>query len=228
MRLKKYLRLQNSAHKPMSDITVPSPLLCTTQATIYNRFKVISSARTIQNISRFKHCEDSKHLNCDRGFYVLLTALQSVWYHFAPQALRLQLCCLRGLSRDEHSYGGMTVNPSFDFIKHTTDLCWVPVPHSAEHYVQLNTKSRKKNPCDVLMESPTYLTTSPYVQCNLQLRSYLAPGSCEPLNSILTGTVVADLRVCGPFAATSFQRETADLVGQAENSPCPYTHVTFS
>lgn len=142
---------KQSAHKPMSDITVATPLLCTTQATIYNRFKVISSARTIQIISCFKHCEDSKHLNCDRGFYVLLTALQSVWYHFAPQALRLQLCWLRGLSRDEHSYGGMTENPSFDFIKHTTDLCWVPVPHSAEHYAQLNTKSRKKNPCDMLM-----------------------------------------------------------------------------
>lgn len=145
MRLKKYLRLQNK---------VPTNQWVTSQC-LHHFYVQLKQPSTIDLkwflISRFKHCEDSKHLNCDRGFYILLTALQSVWYHFAPQALRLQLCCLRGLSRDEHSYGGMTVNPSFDFIKHTTDLCWVPVPHSAEHYVQLNTKSRKKNPCDILM-----------------------------------------------------------------------------
>lgn len=145
MRLKKYLRLQNK---------VPTNQWVTSQC-LHHFYVQLKQPSTIDLkwflISRFKHCEDSKHLNCDRGFYILLTALQSVWYHFAPQALRLQLCCLRGLSRDEHSYGGMTVNPSFDFIKHTTDLCWVPVPQSAEHYVQLNTKSRKKNPCDILM-----------------------------------------------------------------------------
>lgn len=70
-----------------------------------------------------------------RGCHILLTALHSVWYHFAPQALRLQLCWPRGRSREEHSYGGMMVNPSSDFIRHTTDLCWLPAPHSAEHWV---------------------------------------------------------------------------------------------
>lgn len=77
-----------------------------------------------------------------RGFHVLLTALQSVWYHFAPQALRLQLCWLRGRSREEHSYSGMMVNPSSDFIRHTTDLCWLPVPHSAEHWVTYTTTAQ--------------------------------------------------------------------------------------
>jgi len=57
--------------------------------------------------------------------------------------------------------------------------------------------------------------------------SYLAPGAREPFNAILTGAAVADLRVCRPLAATSFQREAADVVGQAENSPGSYTHPTF-
>ena len=63
----------------------------------------------------------------------LLTALQSVWYHLAPQAFMWQVCCPRGRSSEEHSYGGMTVWPSSVFIRHTTTLCWLPVPHSAEH-----------------------------------------------------------------------------------------------
>lgn len=32
----------------------------------------------------------------------------------------------------------MTVNPSSDFIRHTTDLCWLPAPHSAEHWLTYN------------------------------------------------------------------------------------------
>lgn len=82
-------------------------------------------------------CSRASKQKQGRGWHILLTALQSVWYHFAPQALRLQLCWLRGRSREEHSYGGMTVNPSSDsdFIRHTTDLCWLPAPHSAEHWL---------------------------------------------------------------------------------------------
>lgn len=77
-------------------------------------------------------------LNRKRGFHNTLTPLQSVWYHFAPQAFKLQLFWLRGRSREEHSYGGIMVNPSSDFVKHTTDLCSLPAPHSAEHCVTCN------------------------------------------------------------------------------------------
>lgn len=80
-------------------------------------------------------------ISSEWGF--VLTALQSVWYHFAPQALRLQLCWLRGRSRDEHSYGGMRVNPSSDFIRHTTDLCCRPAPHSAEHWLTHNSGTNR-------------------------------------------------------------------------------------
>lgn len=57
---------------------------------------------------------------------------------------------------------------------------------------------------------------------------YLAPGTCEPLDTTVTGTIVADLGVCRPLVATPLQREAADVVGQAKNSTGSDTHPTFS
>ena len=56
---------------------------------------------------------------------------------------------------------------------------------------------------------------------------YLAPGACEPLDAALTGPVVAHLGVGWPLVATPLQRQTAELIGQAEDSTCPHAHPTL-
>lgn len=148
-------------------------------------------------------------------FDILLTALHSVWYHLAPQAFRLQLCWLSGRFRDEHSYGGMTEIPSSDFTKHTTALCWLPGPHSAEHWLitkqQMLLKKFNRNKSKSLTRF-----------------SYLTPGTREPLDAVLTGTIIADPRVCRTLAATPLQRQTANVVCEAEDPASFYTHPTFS
>lgn len=58
--------------------------------------------------------------------------------------------------------------------------------------------------------------------------SYLAPGAGKPLDAILTGAVIADLRVRGPLAAAPLQRKAADVVGQAEDSSAAHSHPTLS
>lgn len=58
--------------------------------------------------------------------------------------------------------------------------------------------------------------------------SYLAPRACEPIYAILTRTIVADLRIGRSLTATPLQRKAADVVGQAEDSPGPDPHPTFS
>lgn len=69
----------------------------------------------------------------------------------------------------------------------------------------------------------TYVTTS-----DTFILKYLAPGACEPLNAILTGAVVTDLRIRRPLAAASLQRKTADVVVQAEDAAAPDSHPTLS
>lgn len=107
----------------------------------------------------------------------------------------------------------MTANPPSDFIRHTTDLCWLPAPHSAEHWVTSGGFN------DTVQRNASEI---PYIGL------YLAPGAREPLDAILTEAVVADLSVGGPLAAAPLQRKAAHLVGQAEDSSRPSTHPTVS
>ena len=60
--------------------------------------------------------------------------LHSVLNHLAPQGLRWHDCWLGGLSRKEHSYGSNTSKVSTFFLTQITSLCWVPLPHSMEHW----------------------------------------------------------------------------------------------
>lgn len=60
--------------------------------------------------------------------------LHSVLNHLAPQGLRWHDCWLGGLSRKEHSYGSSTSKVSAFFLTQITSLCWVPLPHSMEHW----------------------------------------------------------------------------------------------
>ena len=69
---------------------------------------------------------------------ILLTSLQFVKCHFPWHFSMLQGCCIAGLSDNAHKYGLFTtfILPSASTCKHTTFLCWYPVPHSSEHYEQ--------------------------------------------------------------------------------------------
>lgn len=68
-----------------------------------------------------------------------------------------------------------------------------------------------------------------FINIGITLMSlYLTPGACEPFYAILTRSIVTDLGVCRSLTATSLQRKAADVVCQAEHSPCTYSHPTFS